>query len=276
MKIRLLPDGRTLKIATEDGIVGATIWPAASTLCDYLAKQKTLLSHKRQLQCLELGSGTGIVGLFAASLGFQMVLTDHKPPFASVIPSVPYNPDGTMDLNLIGNNSDQSGQEYRKSDRLLRLLQANVDQNQQLFASCEKRPRVMELDWTKEQHIQDILAASEESKGYDLVIGSDLTYSSELHQFLAETMARLLRKNSAESIILSRCLLAHQDRISNLQGKDCQLISFEKALRKAELEIYKRQTEQVDDGEGKMIHVNILELRHSSSMIDSEGSCLYR
>lgn len=282
MKIPRLPNGKSLKIATEHGIVGGTIWPAASALCEFLAEQKSLLSYKDNLDCLELGSGTGVVGIFAAGLGFRTILTEHKPPVTSVIPSVPYNADGSFDFGLVG---DEDTQIPRKSDRLLRLLQENVDRNRHIFYDTTNNglPKVMELDWTGLKHAEKVASASESSDGFDLVLGSDITYASEIHENLADTIARLLRRRpcsntatSADGLFPSRCIVAHQERVLNLRGQDMQLLSFERAIREAGLEKYRTQQRLLQDTAGKQFNVSILELRHRSSMFDSEGGCLYR
>ncbi|KAI9105853.1 putative methyltransferase-domain-containing protein [Phlyctochytrium arcticum] len=67
--------------------VGATVWDAGLCLCKFLekhcAKDPTLLANKR---IIDIGSGTGIVGLVAARLargtGCEVILTDK----ASVLP----------------------------------------------------------------------------------------------------------------------------------------------------------------------------------------------
>ena len=53
---------------------GEYIWPASLVLCDFLKRNSELVRGKR---VLELGSGTGIAGLYAAKLGAEHVtLTD--------------------------------------------------------------------------------------------------------------------------------------------------------------------------------------------------------
>eukprot|EP00908_Phaeocystis_cordata_P023188 Transcript_5616.p2 GENE.Transcript_5616~~Transcript_5616.p2 ORF type:complete len:224 (-),score=30.85 Transcript_5616:643-1251(-) len=72
-----LPNGEriTLELASFDVVgTGSHVWPSAKALCrwqDYAANQ---IAGTR---VLELGAGTGAVGLFAAALGAQeVVLTD--------------------------------------------------------------------------------------------------------------------------------------------------------------------------------------------------------
>ncbi|KAL3135932.1 hypothetical protein ABBQ32_006978 [Trebouxia sp. C0010 RCD-2024] len=51
---------------------GAVVWDAALVLLNYFCKDPTLVRGKRTI---ELGAGTGIVGLTAAILGAQVVVT---------------------------------------------------------------------------------------------------------------------------------------------------------------------------------------------------------
>ena len=71
-------DGSTLKInQSEIGDVGCVVWDAAIVLSCYLdsadfANNKTSTGNKLEGQhVLELGSGTGLVGLQAACLGYS-------------------------------------------------------------------------------------------------------------------------------------------------------------------------------------------------------------
>lgn len=239
MKLPLLPGGTALKLAQADGVLGGKIWPAASALCHYLA------SISPPADCVELGSGTGAVGLYAAALGFPVTLTEHRPPLASVIPSVAYAVDGTPE-SLGGETSD----------RLLKLLQQNVDHNMELF---EQTPKVLELDWTNYDHVLKVAASSKSKKGFDLVLASDVTYVSVLHQHLADTIAGLLKRNSDTS----KCLVSHQPRLYNLKGWDSQLTEFEKSLTRAGLAIVDQTFHPVEQN-GKAFKVAILEIQHHS------------
>lgn len=59
---------------TGQGFYGEYIWPSGLVMCDFLKRNPELVKGKR---VLELGSGTGIVGLYAAKLGASHVtLTD--------------------------------------------------------------------------------------------------------------------------------------------------------------------------------------------------------
>ncbi|CAB9512012.1 Putative methyltransferase [Seminavis robusta] len=263
MKLPLLRTGAALKIAQADGVIGGKIWPAASALCDFIAHH---LPPQHAMKCVELGSGTGAVGIYAAAtLGCSMTLTEHRPPRLSVIPSVPYAVDGTPEFDA---------EEYQddKSDRLLNLLQWNVDQNAHLFDGDNNKtmhilPRVAELDWNETSHAQQLLLA-DSAVGFDLILGSDVTYVSQLHQPLADTIASLLRASPSSSSeptrIKPKCFISHQQRVLNLRGHDFQLVEFERALLQAGLSTVNILPFPVT--EGSTTHkVSILEIQHGNA-----------
>mmetsp|Transcript_29324 Transcript_29324/g.44745 ORF Transcript_29324/g.44745 Transcript_29324/m.44745 type:complete len:239 (+) Transcript_29324:2-718(+) len=61
---------------------GALIWDAGSALAEYLTDNASEVSGKR---ILELGSGTGVVGLTAASLGATEVILTDKPELMTLL-----------------------------------------------------------------------------------------------------------------------------------------------------------------------------------------------
>ncbi|XP_067847915.1 EEF1A lysine methyltransferase 3-like [Heptranchias perlo] len=68
--------GHRLKIARTMGAnlgVSANVWEAAIALCRYFEKENISFTGKK---VIELGSGTGIVGILAALLGGDVTMTD--------------------------------------------------------------------------------------------------------------------------------------------------------------------------------------------------------
>ncbi|XP_004069302.1 EEF1A lysine methyltransferase 3 [Oryzias latipes] len=68
--------GEQLKISQVFGAnlgVAAAVWEAAVHLCRFLEDQSVNLKGKR---IIELGAGTGLVGILAARLGAEVTLTD--------------------------------------------------------------------------------------------------------------------------------------------------------------------------------------------------------
>ena len=76
-----LPGGAqlALELTSEDAAgSGHRVWPAATALCRWMSGRADEFSGAR---VLELGCGTGAVGLYAAALGARSVLlTDGGPP----------------------------------------------------------------------------------------------------------------------------------------------------------------------------------------------------
>jgi len=278
MKLPLLPNGKALKLLQVDGVLGGKVWPAAVALCQYLKQQQQQQQHDSAYQStvVELGSGTGAVGIYAAAvLGYSNVmLTEHRPPKLSVITSVPYSVDGSLEL-------DESV--FQKSNRLLDLLYTNIDHNRALFAVPNLLPpRVMELDWTDPSHsqrlLQEVLAATDK-KVIDLILVSDCTYVAEMHTPLANTISSLLSKPTSNTsrikpaaherstpvpVAVPKCLISHQQRLPKwgwLGRRDSQLAKLESALQRACLDIVERVEHPVTEG-FKTHKVTILTVQH--------------
>lgn len=274
MKLPLIPGsiGASLKLSQVDGVLGGKIWPAAAALCQYLSvnygggsETRTPISIRH---CVELGSGTGVVGLYAAAtLGCPVTLTEHQPPLVSVMTSVPYSVDGSLELE----DEEIMG---TKSNRLLQLLQDNIDQNLALF---KHTPYVQELDWNNNEHTKQLVDFSlQRYGGIDLILASDVTYNSQLHESLATTISYLLDANSESindkddydgrqrSIPTSKCIISHEERILDLKAEDSQLSSFQQAITKAGLKTISSQPFPIpnsDKVEGKQHKVCILEIQ---------------
>ena len=230
MGLPRLPSGQSLQLKTchTSGILGASLWPAAAPLCHHL------LQHRDELQlhekrCMELGAGTGAVGLFAAALGCpSVVLTDCRPL-----------PDAAMYTTDTGNSHLDAVLPSEGSDAILQLLKENVKLNRNLFVH-NNVPRVMELDWTNSSHLQHVLqslqqptgphTSSSTKDGFDLILCSDVTHFSAMHQPLASTIKGLLGKTGA-------CLLSHQERLLDKNGRDKPLEDFVTAAQETGLEV---------------------------------------
>ncbi|KAI0079721.1 S-adenosyl-L-methionine-dependent methyltransferase [Panus rudis PR-1116 ss-1] len=71
-----LPNPLTVKLAVDASPgCGGIAWPAGEVLSSYVARRGSL----KRKRVLELGSGTGLVGLAAAILGASVWITDQAP-----------------------------------------------------------------------------------------------------------------------------------------------------------------------------------------------------
>ncbi|MBA3541376.1 MAG: methyltransferase domain-containing protein [Deltaproteobacteria bacterium] len=116
---------------------GIMLWPAAIALAHEVASRD--LAGKR---VLELGAGTGLPGIVAASLGARVVQTDRQ----------------QLVLHVCTENAERNG-----------------------VTTIEHRI----ADWT----------AWEDAERYDLILGSDILYASQLHDSLRHIFATNLAPN---------------------------------------------------------------------------------
>ena len=151
------------------GGIGATVWDAAIVLSKYLeANSESLLKGKA---ILEIGSGTGVVGMVCAKLGAKSVLfTDQK----CAMP--------LLNKNLFEN--------YYKH-YALKADQESKDSEEEK----ETRPLLLShvLQWGSHKHMEALCRFLSKHFGkyecmVDLVIMSDCIYCTELHQALVDTL----------------------------------------------------------------------------------------
>ena len=297
-----LPEGKKLVLVEAYGLLGGKIWPAASTLCQYLKEKIDNNNNNNNnnttnyccssagavvagngIDCIELGSGTGAVGIYvAAAFGYRMTVTEYRPPSSSTTTTTTSSTTEAMGEEVNGSQSDSDDEddndnddkcsttitESVRSDRLLNLLQQNVDVNRHLFSTQKQLPRVCELDFCDVTTRKDVVAKSWRGRGYDLILASDVTYTPSLHQPLADTIAELLVVGTTSTDSCWKqptCILSHQERLLNKWGKDYQLLQFEEALRIANLSIVERTLFQVYDDNQQIQKVSVLEIQRRTS-----------
>lgn len=92
-RIRLSQDWNRLGVA-------AVVWDAAVVLCMFLEMGKVDLKGKR---VIELGAGTGLVGIVAALLGANVTITDREPALeflaANVRENIPPSQQGAVQVS---------------------------------------------------------------------------------------------------------------------------------------------------------------------------------
>jgi hypothetical protein len=224
--------GKPLSFRRTDGsVIGGSIYPMAAGLCHHLLGNAESLDFESGPSTIELGAGTGAVGVFAAALGGRCVLTDKKIARAAAQP-VSYSADGLMDV-LPGS-----------TNVLLELLQGNVDDNQR---SAAHPMRVMPLDWMDPTAVSHVAEASPNGRGFELVLGSDISYEHASHGALAAAIERLLRRPTSEREG-GLALIAHETRLTDSHGTDIQLESFVRAAAHCRLRVVLATLPRVPEG----------------------------
>ena len=224
--------GKPLSFRRTDGsVIGGSIYPMAAGLCHHLLGNAESLDFESGPSTIELGAGTGAVGVFAAALGGRCVLTDKKIARAAAQP-VSYSAYGLMDV-LPGS-----------TNVLLELLQGNVDDNQR---SAAHPMRVMPLDWMDPTAVSHVAEASPNGRGFEIVLGSDISYEHASHGALAAAIERLLRRPTSEREG-GLALIAHETRLTDSHGTDIQLESFVRAAAHCRLRVERATLPRVPEG----------------------------
>ena len=162
---------------------GGKVWSSSRVLCDYLVDvaaglEDALPLELRGARVVELGSGTGAVGLACAALGAEeVVLTDGG------------------------------------SKSLLRLAETNAARASRAYtreSSSAAAPavRVCGYKWGT----APLPRALEARAPFDLIVGSDCTYSVGGHGALCDTINDLARCGQTDGAADPVVLLAHQHR----------------------------------------------------------------
>ena len=160
---------------------GGKVWSSSRVLCDYLVDVAAGLEDALQLELrgarvVELGSGTGAVGLACAALGARaVVLTDGG------------------------------------SKSLLRLAETNAARwSKSARAADAAAPdvRVCGYKWGA----APLPSALVEGAPFDLIVGSDCTYSVGGHGALCDAINLLAARGRPEGAAEPAVVLAHQHR----------------------------------------------------------------
>ena len=229
-----------LESATNKAIVGGEVYPMAAALSHHLS-----LHHRTGLALgpatLELGAGTGAVGLYAAALGARCTLTDKHIARAALQPQS-YGGEGNMEV-IAG-----------MSSFIIEMLQRNASVNAAHFAH---QPLVCNLDWSDSAHVERAYAESPNGAGFDLILGSDVTYSTSSHATLVATIARLLRPHIGDAPP-SIALIAHDTRRLDVWGEDVQLRSFQDAALACGLQVRRSRLQCEETGsEGYLLRLTL-------------------
>jgi predicted nicotinamide N-methyase len=192
--------GRTIDIheaaRSNAGGVGGELWDGAIVLARWLQLQ--LAARGTGCAVLELGAGTGLVGISAAGLGgARVVLTDRGEVFE------------VTQLNAAKNQPVvQAGQGLVQCEELDWLLVAGeVDTLDSLLdedhLSAHQSSVVLPMPPVRAEQ-QALTSGSASSKrvapGWDFVVGSDILYDARMYKVLARLINAAIRTGSAAEL----------------------------------------------------------------------------
>lgn len=178
------PVQQEIRIPRRADLTGLKVWPTALRILDQLSEsvlpelRERAASRKRPLRVLELGSGTGVLGLGVALIGgpSHVVVTD---------PNLP--------VNFTETDSGSS----------LEWLQVNVDLNRDAFQQAGAHVEARELEWTSDEHIESVRRAClpGDADAFDLVLGSEILYDPDQYDPLLKTLNRLARADDTLTVL---------------------------------------------------------------------------
>ncbi|XP_067894309.1 EEF1A lysine methyltransferase 3-like [Heterodontus francisci] len=125
--------------------VSSYVWESGIVLCRYFEKENINFIGKK---VIELGSGTGIVGILATLLGGNVTMTDQP--------------------------------------HILKQINNNISIN--IPFACRHRTNVCALMWGEDQ--------TNFPTDYDVILGSDIVYSSSSYPALVDTLRHLCNQGS--------------------------------------------------------------------------------
>jgi len=144
--------------------IGKTVWDAAPVLVKYWQLKKESFKNKN---ILELGSGTGLVGICAAILGGNVIATDYEDSV----------------LNLLKRNAENNSKTFEYT-----YIKTVEDLNQ-LFGK-ENCLYIEKLVWGSD------IPDSIKNIKFDIILGSDLIYYPYLLKKLLPTIQNVTQKNT--------------------------------------------------------------------------------
>jgi len=155
-----------------------TTWTSSFILASQLHKLNIIVDENGNIPILELGAGTGLVGLSAAVLwSREIVLTD----LAGIVPG----------------------------------LRTNIDLNEKLLASASVRGQCGSLDWTSPEALtlETGKTLSVHSTKANIILAADTIYDEEHPQLLSRTILTWLAQTPNARAILTYplrvCYLDH-------------------------------------------------------------------
>jgi len=172
--------------------VAAVVWDAAVVLGEYLVDQPDLVKDKK---VIELGAGTGLVGIVASKLGGLVTITDRSQSLKSVEQNVRDNgyhnhhcttfTDTSLDCRSSNNDCEQANSRTDPSD---------------IDSDCSsKKPNVSALTWGENLDMYP--------NAFEVVLGADIVYIEETFDDLITTISHL---TDCRSVVLIAARLRYR------------------------------------------------------------------
>ena len=166
-------------------LTGFRVWESAPHLIRHLESHASLVHNKT---VIELGAGTGAVGLAAAALGASRVVLS----------------DADSTATLCGENG-----QWQERGRLA-TLRENAELNGDRAASVS----VEALRWGDDEHLTSL--SSRWPGGFETIVGSDVLYSPRMYGALRHTIHTLAAPNAATLVFAFP--VRHGDEHGFVQG----------------------------------------------------------
>lgn len=176
------PVAQPLRLPRRADLTGMKVWPTALRILEQLQERALPQLHaaaaaeQRRLRVLELGSGTGVLGLGIAALGGSSVVV--------------------TDPNLEVNFS------MERSGTSLDWLRANVETNASAIDDAGSSVDAHELEWSSQEHAASLRAAClPAGADFDLVLGSELLYDPDQYEPLLQTLRAFARSPATLAVL---------------------------------------------------------------------------
>jgi predicted nicotinamide N-methyase len=156
---------------SEGDLTGFRVWESAPHLIHFLEEHRPLVQART---VIELGAGTGAVGLSAAALGAKLVVLSDS--------------DSTVTLQGVDGLEEHSR---------LAMLRDNAQLNGTRAANVSVAP----LRWGEATHLEALATLC--PGGFETIIASDVLYSPRHYDELATTIDALAARAADTRVILS-------------------------------------------------------------------------
>nr|XP_054767020.1 protein N-lysine methyltransferase METTL21A-like [Lytechinus pictus] len=175
--------------------VAAVVWDAAIVLCEYLEVETKLkrlsLEGKR---VIELGAGTGLVGMVASHLKGRVTITDRASIFKPLRKNILFNFQTSSSSSSLPAPSSTTDSSVSSCSNTNAPSEVNST-----FKPQSSTPKVKVLEWGQDLH--------KFSEPFDIIIGADIVYIEDTFRELLQTLLHLSNKNT---LILLSCRIRYK------------------------------------------------------------------